>query len=343
MPLFPSVPRKRMSSKKRKCPFTAHLTIWLQQDPEVVQERQVCCEYDEKKRLEKFRQNMRHYPTASKDGVLWDNPDFPSDIAKTSPTATASRNLENEIQILTLLPKCCFIVALAAFSQPEQSYNVYDKGTHKEWCKPVEPFKPTYILLDRCEKDLYEHLRDCQSKPTTHDKWALQLLIAVLHLHTHNVHHLDIKPGNILIHGDGNIRLADFGDSVHLVDFDKAYKFAPPGTVHYLMPSLTHAAMNHYYLKCRDIYAMVRVFQELSDSSSPSPLWTDLRKQPSLTPIYTGSFQMLPAGEGSCAHEDPYKVLYSRWMYALHDAFSTLTTARLDEPWRLFNDKDLLL
>ena len=336
----------------KRCPLaaTATLSLLLPQ-PEVVQYRQEG-KSKKKQRVDQFCQDTTLHPTNSKDGLLYKNPHFPDAIAKTSPTATASRNLENEIHILTFLPECPYVVTLAAFSQPEQSYKVYDKGTRKEWRKPVGPFKPTYILLDQCEKDLYEHLRDCQSKPTTHDKWALQLLIAVLHLHTHNVHHLDIKPGNILIHGDGNIRLADFGDSVHLVDFDKAYKFAPPGTVHYLMPSHTHAAMNHYYLKCRDIYAMVRVFQELSDSSSPSPLWTDLRKQPSLTPIYTGSFQMLPAGEGSCAHEDPYKVLYSRWMYALHDAFSTTFTTtpsystepRLEELWHhLFNEKDLLL
>ena len=71
-----------------------------------------------------------------------------------------------------------------------------------------------------------------------------------------------------------------------------------------------------------------------------------------LTPIYTGSVEMLPAGEGSCAHEDPYKVLYSRWMYALHDAFSTtLTTTpsystepRLEELWHhLFNERGLML
>jgi serine/threonine protein kinase len=333
-----------------RCPLAATLSLLLPQ-PEVVQYRQEG-KSKKKQRVEQFCQDTTLHPTNSKDGLLYKNPHFPDEIAKTSPTATASRNLENEIQILTLLPECPYVVTLAAFSQPEQSYNVYDKGTRKEWRKPVGPFKPTYILLDQCEKDLYVHLRDCQSKPTTHDKWALQLLIAVLHLHTHNVHHLDIKPGNILIHGDGNIRLADFGDSVHLVDFDKEYKITPTGTVQYLMPSFTHASMNHYYLKCRDIYAMVHVFHELSVSSSPSPLWTNLRKQPSLTPIYTGSVQMLPAGEESCAPKDPYKVLYSRWMYALHDAFSTTftttpsysTEARLEELWHhLFNEKDLLL
>ena len=173
----PAVPREVMSSRKRKMQGRPFLpALLLLPPPEAPQqERQGACASDETGMLKKFRQEMIPHPTASKGGVLWHNPDFPSYIVKkTSPTSTGS----NEVNILKRLPECPFIVAVKAFSQPEQSYVVYGRETPnespKEWRRPVGPFKPTYILLDRCKTDMYEHLRNCQSKPTTHDKWGVQ-------------------------------------------------------------------------------------------------------------------------------------------------------------------------
>jgi serine/threonine protein kinase len=40
-----------------------------------------------------------------------------------------------------------------------------------------------------------------------------QLLLALVHLHAHGVVHADIKPANMLLDGDGNLRLASFGNA----------------------------------------------------------------------------------------------------------------------------------
>jgi serine/threonine protein kinase len=43
-----------------------------------------------------------------------------------------------------------------------------------------------------------------------------QMLAAVDHTHRHGIAHLDLKPGNILLDSNFNIKIADFGLSLRL-------------------------------------------------------------------------------------------------------------------------------
>ena len=49
-------------------------------------------------------------------------------------------------------------------------------------------------------------------------KYMLQLFGAVSHCHALNIVHRDIKPGNIMITEDDNVKLIDFGLSVQSQD-----------------------------------------------------------------------------------------------------------------------------
>jgi len=49
-------------------------------------------------------------------------------------------------------------------------------------------------------------------------RYTKQMLVGLNYLHTHDVIHLDIKPGNVLIDNLGCVKLADFGASRKLVD-----------------------------------------------------------------------------------------------------------------------------
>ncbi|CAN8313485.1 unnamed protein product [Cochlearia groenlandica] len=70
-------------------------------------------------------------------------------------------------------------------------------------------------------------------------KHALQIAVAVHALHSSDVIHRDIKSSNILIDGEGNARLADFGLAViGKVEDDERLRSTPPaGTLGYLDPS----------------------------------------------------------------------------------------------------------
>jgi serine/threonine protein kinase len=68
---------------------------------------------------------------------------------------------------------------------------------------------------------------------------ARQLFCAVIHLHDRGIIHKDIKPGNILVHGDGRILLSDFDLSK---DFAKGASITTSrhleGTLGYLAPEV---------------------------------------------------------------------------------------------------------
>lgn len=67
--------------------------------------------------------------------------------------------------------------------------------------------------------ELFEHV--VQAKALSEDlarKYCFQVLQAVSSLHHNGVVHRDLSLENTLVHGDGSIRVIDFGQSVHLFD-----------------------------------------------------------------------------------------------------------------------------
>jgi membrane-associated tyrosine/threonine-specific cdc2-inhibitory kinase len=91
--------------------------------------------------------------------------------------------------------------------------------------------------------------------------WAylVDLLLAVQHLHDHDLIHMDIKPENIFIGMDGICKLGDFGLVIDLTKMDLSH--AVEGDPRYLA---NEVLQDRKYTKATDIFALGVTILELA-------------------------------------------------------------------------------
>ena len=85
--------------------------------------------------------------------------------------------------------------------------------------------------------ELFMHLRQVTRFPEERARfYAIQVAMALGHMHKKNIIYRDLKPENILMDEDGYICLTDFGLAKILENNEKAYSFC--GTPDYLAPEI---------------------------------------------------------------------------------------------------------
>jgi serine/threonine-protein kinase len=93
-----------------------------------------------------------------------------------------------------------------------------------------------------------------------------QLTSAIAHAHQNNIIHRDIKPHNILVDHDGNVKITDFGIAMALSATSITQTNSVLGSVHYLSPEQARGGMAN---KKSDVYSLGIVFFELLTGRLP--------------------------------------------------------------------------
>ncbi|APA15093.1 hypothetical protein sscle_14g098630 [Sclerotinia sclerotiorum 1980 UF-70] len=138
--------------------------------------------------------------------------------------------------------------------------------------------KRVFLILEFAGKgELYKHLR----RETKFPEWKAaqyiaQMAAALKYLHKKHVMHRDIKPENILVGIHGELKIADFGWSVHAPNSRRATMC---GTLDYLPPEMLQGNSNYYNEKV-DLWSLGVLMYEFLVGEAPfedTPVMTQRR------------------------------------------------------------------
>ena len=136
--------------------------------------------------------------------------------------------------------------------------NIYDVG---------EGDQP-YIVMEHVDgMDLKQYIRE--NHPIPYQKAIdimKQILNGIAYAHKNDVIHRDIKPHNILIDKDGNIKITDFGIAIALSQNSITQTNSLLGSVQYISPE---QARGNVVTKQSDIYSLGIVLYELLTGTVP--------------------------------------------------------------------------
>ena len=149
--------------------------------------------------------------------------------------------------------------AIAALSHPN-IVSVYDVG-----CSDAgEP----YLIMEYVEgKTLKEIIN--KMGPLSLDRsldYAHQILAGLNHAHSYGVIHRDIKPQNIMITPEGQVKIMDFGLAMNLTDTTITYDTSVFGSVYYIAPEIAQKGSGDARV---DIYSTGIVLYEMLTCQLP--------------------------------------------------------------------------
>ena len=108
-----------------------------------------------------------------------------------------------------------------------------------------------YIVMEYLEKleggSLLERIKQCLKQNVCLDKkctlkYMVQILEGVEYLHQNKIYHSDIKPENILLNSDDNIKICDFGIALQMKIESSATTSHINGSCHYMSPERIEGA-----------------------------------------------------------------------------------------------------
>lgn len=163
-----------------------------------------------------------------------------------------------------------------------------------------------------------------------------QLTSALAHAHHNQIVHRDIKPQNILMDAEGNVKISDFGIAMALSATSYTQTNSVLGTVHYLSPEQARGGTAN---KKSDIYSLGIVMYELITGKLPfsgeSAVSIALKHLQTETPSLRDTVPTLPQSLENIVLKATAKNMQHRYQSAdemEEDLATALLPERLNEP-----------
>ena len=163
-----------------------------------------------------------------------------------------------------------------------------------------------------------------------------QLTSALAHAHHNQIVHRDIKPQNILMDAEGNVKISDFGIAMALSATSYTQTNSVLGTVHYLSPEQARGGTAN---KKSDIYSLGIVMYELITGMLPfsgeSAVSIALKHLQTETPSLRSAVPTLPQSLENIVLKATAKNMQHRYQSAdemEEDLATALLPERLNEP-----------
>lgn len=144
---------------------------------------------------------------------------------------------------------------IAVFNHPH-IMRIYNVGEYLG-----QPFVSYELLKGKTLKEVIDN-RGRLSYDEAID-YIIQILDAVSHMHDKEIIHNDLKPDNIFLLRDGNIKLCDFGIATHIIEREHKETM---GSVMYVAPEVLQ---NKKYSIQSDIYSLGIIFFEFLTGNVP--------------------------------------------------------------------------
>ena len=134
-----------------------------------------------------------------------------------------------------------------------------------------------YLVHSPLARQTFYELTNSKQPYDTRMHALFQVLQGLAHLHKHGIMHRDIKPENILVGIHGELKISDFGWSVHAPNNRRNTMC---GTLDYLPPEMLKPGQDNFYDEKVDLWSLGVLMYEFLCGEAPfedTPVMTQRR------------------------------------------------------------------
>jgi mitogen-activated protein kinase 7 len=126
----------------------------------------------------------------------------------------------------------------------------------------ITNFNEIYLIQELMEADLHQIIRSEQPLTDAHFQYFIyQICRGLKYIHSANVLHRDLKPGNLLVNADCELKICDFGLARGLSDSSSGFMTEYVATRWYRAPEIMLSFKS--YTKAIDMWSVGCIFAEL--------------------------------------------------------------------------------